>query len=72
MNIDIVMTALNQAITERNNPKDVTHHSDRSIRYLSIRYTNKMTDSGVGASVDTTSGSSDHALTEMVNGLYKS
>jgi len=39
MNTDMVMAALNQAITDRNNPKDVTHHSDRGVQYLSIRYT---------------------------------
>jgi len=29
MNTDMVMAALNQAIADRNNPKDVIHHSDR-------------------------------------------
>ena len=47
MNTDMVMAALNQAITDRSNPKDVIHHSDRGVQYLSIRYTDKMTDSGV-------------------------
>ena len=54
MNTDMVMAALNQAITDRNNPKDVIHHSDRGVQYLSIRYTSRMTDSGVIASVGTT------------------
>ena len=30
MNTDMVMAALNQAIVDRNNPKDVIHHSDRA------------------------------------------
>ena len=51
MNTDMVMVALNQAIADRNNPKDVTHHSDRGVQYLSIGYTDKMKDSGVIASV---------------------
>ena len=72
MNTDMVMAALNQAITDRNNPKDVIHHSDRGVQYLSIRYTDKMTDSGVIASVGTTGDSYDNALAETVNGLYKS
>ena len=54
MNTDMVMAALNQAITDRNNPKDVIHHSDRGVQYLSIRYTYKTKDSGVIASVGTT------------------
>lgn len=72
MNTDMVMAALNQAITDRNNPKDVIHHSDRGVQYLSIRYTSRMTDSGVIASVGTTGDSYDNALAETVNGLYKS
>ena len=66
------MAALNQAITDRNNPKDVIHHSDRGVQYLSIRYTSRMKDSGVIASVGTTGDSYDNALAETVNGLYKS
>ena len=50
----MVMAALNQAIADRNHPKDVIHHSDRGVQYLSIRYTDKMADSGVIASVGTT------------------
>ena len=37
MNTDMAMAALNQAIADRNNPKDVIHHSDRGVQYLSIR-----------------------------------
>ena len=48
------------------------HHSDRGVQYLSIRYTSRMTDSGVIASVGTTGDSYDNALAETVNGLYKS
>ena len=71
MNTDMVMAALNQAIADRNHPKDVIHHSDRGVQYLSIRYTEKMADSGVIASVGTTGDSYDNALAETVNGLYK-
>ena len=72
MNTDIVMAALNQAVVDRNSPKDVTHHSDQEVQYLSIRYTAKMTDSSVTASVGTTGDSYDNALAETVNGLYES
>ena len=72
MNTDMVMTVLNQEIIDRNKPKNVIHHSDRGVQYLSIRYTSRMTDSGIIASVGTTGDSYDNALTEMVNGLYKS
>lgn len=72
MNTDMVMAALNQAIADRNNPKDVIHHSDRGVQYLSIRYTEKMANCGVIASVGSTGDSYDNALAESVNGLYKS
>ena len=67
-----IMAALNQALADRNKPKDVIHHSDRGVQYLSIRYTSSMTDCGVIASVGTTGDSYDNALAETVNGLYKS
>ena len=70
MNTDIVMAAFNQAIANRNKPKDVIHHSYRGVQYLSIRYTDKMTDSGVISSVGTTGDSYDNALAETVKGLY--
>ena len=66
------MAALNQALADRNNLKDVIHHSDRAVQYLSIRYTSSMTDYGVTAFVGTTGDSYDNALAETVNGLYKS
>jgi len=72
MNTDMVMAALNQAVANRNNPKDVIYHSDREVQYLSIRYTDKMTNSNVTASVRTTGDSYDNALAETVNGLYES
>ncbi len=65
------MGALNQAIADRNKLKEVIHHSDRGIQYLSIRYTNKMTESNIIASVGTTRDSYDNVLAETVNGFYK-
>ncbi len=66
------MAALNQALADRNKPKDVTHYSDRDVQYLSIRYTSSMTDCSVIASVGTTGDSYNNSLAETVNGLYKS
>ena len=52
-------------------PKNVIHHSDRSVQYLSIRYTNRFEAANLRASVATTGDSYDNALAETVNGLYK-
>ncbi len=68
----MVMAALEQPIADKNKPKDIIHHSDRGIQHLSIRYTDKMTDFGIIASVGTTGNSHDNALAETVNRLYKS
>ena len=70
MNTDMVMAALNQAIADRNNPKNVIHSSDRGVQYLSIRYTSRMADSGIIVSVGTTGDSYDSALAETINGIY--
>jgi len=71
MNTKLVLDALEQALSDRGKPKDVIHHSDRGSQYLSIRYTDRMTEVGVQASVGTTGDSYDNALAETVNGLYK-
>ena len=42
MNTDMVLDALEQALHDRGMPKNVIHHSDRGVQYLSIRYTNRL------------------------------
>ena len=51
INTDMVMAALEQVIADRTNSKYVIHHSNRWVQYLSIRYTDKMADSGIIAPV---------------------
>lgn len=55
VNTDMVMAALNQAIVDRNKPKDVIHYSYTGVQYLSILYTYRMAEAGIIASVGTTS-----------------
>lgn len=71
MNTDMVLDALEQALYARGMPKDVIHHSDRGVQYLSIRYTHRLEAANLRASVGTTGDSYDNALAETVNGLYK-
>ena len=71
------IAALNQALADRNKPKDVIYHSDCGVQYLSIRDKDEMTDCGIIACgiiacVGTTGDSYDNALAETANGLYKS
>ena len=73
MKSDFVLDALEQALYSRQ-PTDrdeLVHHSDRGSQYLSIRYTDRLSDAGIKPSVGTTGDSYDNALAETINGLYK-
>ena len=71
MNTDMMVDALEQALRDRGIPKNVIHHSDRGVQYLSIRYANRLEAAHLRASVGTTGDSYDNALAETVNCLYK-
>ena len=51
MNTDMVLDELEQALHDRGMPKNVIHHSDRGVQYLSIRYTNRLEAANLRASV---------------------
>ena len=69
---DLVLTALEQALWAREGPlAGLVHHSDRGVQYLSIRYTERLAEAGIAASVGSRGDSYDNALAETVNGLYK-
>jgi putative transposase len=68
---DLVLDALEQALWARGKPKGVIHHSDRGSQYLSIRYTERLSEAGFNASVGNRGDSYDNALAETINGLYK-
>jgi len=63
--------ALEQAIWHRGNPEGLIHHSDRGSQYLSIRYTERLAEAGIQASVGSVGDSYDNALAETINGLFK-
>ncbi len=70
---DFVMDALEQALHDRKRPSGETliHHSDHGVQYVSLRYTERLADAGIKASVGTVGDSYDNAMAETVNGLYK-
>ncbi len=47
------------------------HHSDRGVQYLSVRYSERLADNDIVASVGSKGDSYDNALCESFNGLYK-
>jgi transposase InsO family protein len=71
MKTGLVLDALEQALWARKDREDLIHHSDRGSQYLSIRYTERLAEVGINASVGTTGDSYDNALAETIIGLYK-
>lgn len=68
---DFVLDALEQAVHARRDVEGLIHHSDRGTQYLSIRYGERLAESGIEPSVGSTGDSYDNALAESINGLYK-
>jgi putative transposase len=71
MHTELVLDALDQALHARQVEKGLIHHSDHGSQYLSIRYTDRLTENGVTASVGSVGDSYDNALAETVIGLFK-
>jgi transposase InsO family protein len=70
---DFVLDALEQAIYDRRatSVEDLVHHSDRGTQYLSMRYTDRLTDAGIAPSVGSRGDSYDNAMAESIIGLFK-
>ena len=68
---DLALDALEQALHARPHGKDLVHHSDRGVQYLSIRYTDRLAEAGIACSVGSVGDAYDNALAETINGLYK-
>jgi putative transposase len=75
MTTQLVLDALEQAIwTRQRAGQSVAHvvaHSDRGSQYTSIRYTERLAEAGIAASVGSVGDSYDNALAEAVNSSYK-
>ncbi|KZN54646.1 transposase IS401 [Pseudoalteromonas luteoviolacea NCIMB 1942] len=71
MHTDLILDALEQAIWHRGDPQGLIHHSDRGSQYLSIKYTERLTEAGIQASVGSVGDSYDNAMAETINGLFK-
>lgn len=73
MRTDFVLDALEQALYARQpSPQEaLIHHSDRGAQYVSIRYSERLSEAGIEPSVGSKGDSYDNALAETINGLYK-
>jgi transposase InsO family protein len=66
-----VLDALEQAVHDRRPCGGLVHHSDRGSQYLSITYTERLSEAGIEPSVGSVGDSYDNALAECINGLFK-
>ena len=73
MHTDFVLDALEQALYARQPERDgaLIHHSDRGSQYVSIRYSERLSEAGIEPSVGSKGDSYDNALAVTINGLYK-
>jgi putative transposase len=75
MKTDLPLDALDMALWNRGRAGEhltgLVHHSDAGSQYTSIRYTDRLIEAGLQASIGTIGDSYDNALAETVNGLYK-
>ena len=72
---DLAIDALEMAIFNRQRAgadlSALVHHSDRGVQYLSVRYSERLADSEIVASVESKGDSYDNAMAKSFNGLYK-
>jgi len=71
MSSDLTLDALEQALWARKVKGNLIHHSDKGSQYLSIRYTERLAEMGIAASVGSAGDAYDNAMAETINGLYK-
>jgi putative transposase len=72
---DLAIDALEMAVWNRQRAggdlAGLVHHSDRGVQYLSVRYSERLADNDIVASVGSKGDSYDNSLAESFNGLYK-
>ena len=69
---DLVLDALEMAIYRRDlTIGGVVHHSDRGCQYTSFRYSDRLAEAGIAASVGSRGDSYDNAMAESLNGTFK-
>jgi|GEM_PF-5746737 len=71
MSADLTLDALEQALWARTVKGNLAHHSDRGSHYLGIRYTERLAEMGIAASVGSAGDAYDNAVAKTINGLHK-
>ena len=68
---DLILDALEMAIFRRDVTAGLVHHSDAGGQYTSIRYSERLSEAGIAASIGSVGDSYDNAMAESLNGTYK-
>lgn len=69
---ELVLDAIEMAIWRRDTTADATTcHSDAGCQFTSYRYTQRLADAGIAASIGSVGDSYDNAMAEALNGTYK-
>ena len=72
---DLALDALEMGIWNRTRQgadlQGLTHHSDRGVQYVAIRYTERLAEAGAVASVASRGDSYDNAMAEAFNSLFQ-
>lgn len=72
---DLALDALNMGIWTRTRAGSdlsrLVHHSDRGVQYLAVRYSERLADADIVASVGSVGDSYDNAMAEAFNSLFK-
>ena len=72
---DLALDALEMGIWNRQRTGadlvGLTHHSDKGVQYVAVRYSQRLAEAGAVASVGSTGDSYDNALAEAFNSLFK-
>ena len=73
MTTGFVLDALNRTICQRcpENGGGLVHHSDRGSQYLSIKYSERLAETGIDSSVGSVGDSYYNAMAESIIGLFK-
>ena len=71
MTAELTLDALEQALWARKVKGNLIHHSDRGSQYLAIRYSERLIEAGIRASVGSVGDGYDNAMAETINGLFK-
>ncbi|SDD46120.1 Integrase core domain-containing protein [Aquimonas voraii] len=69
---DFVLDALEQAPwAGKPTQGGLIHHSDRAVRYVSMRYSERRAEADIESSVGSVGDSCDNAMVESIIGLFK-